>query len=220
MLDVWSAAEAGDLDRVREFIESDPPLINAKDDFDCTPLIRATWGGHLDVVIWLIKRGANLNAQNGRRRTALREAMASHSLSIAEALLRAGADPNLPDDDGTTPLHSATSMGYRGRIDKLYTPEAHAVTDVPEDPDNSERSLAVARLLLKCGADVNARAEFDATPLHWAAGWGHEALVDLLLAHGADVNAKEIGGRTPLGEARHMGKENVVRLLKKHGGGE
>jgi ankyrin repeat protein len=34
------------------------------------------------------------------------------------------------------------------------------------------------------------------TPLHFAAGKGHKAVVEVLLAHGAEVNAKDIRGQT------------------------
>ena len=44
------------------------------------------------------------------------------------------------------------------------------------------------------GADVNAKAKDDYTPLHAAAKEGHKAVAELLLANKADVNAKGRGG--------------------------
>ncbi|EXV06641.1 ankyrin repeat protein [Metarhizium robertsii] len=53
------------------------------------------------------------------------------------------------------------------------------------------------------------------TRLVWAAGEGHEAVVQLLLEKGTDVNAKDIDGQTPLWLAAAKGHEAIVRLLMK-----
>ena len=57
-------------------------------------------------------------------------------------------------------------------------------------------NLETLKLLLDAGADVNARNDFDATALLWAARDPEKAR--LLIEHGADVNAQSKQGRTPL----------------------
>ncbi|MDC0065845.1 ankyrin repeat domain-containing protein, partial [Verrucomicrobia bacterium] len=74
---------------------------------------------------------------------------------------------------------------------------------------------------LTAGTDVNMKDSKGKTPLHHAAYWGHEEIVELLIAKGADVNAViESGGlkgKTPLGLAwRHH--PEVTDFLRKHGG--
>ena len=85
-------------------------------------------------------------------------------------MLKEGADPNVRDEEGRTPLH-------------------HAVKD---------NRLDIVKLLVESGADVNAPDNYGLTPLHYAVHCGYEKLVDFLLRHGADPNAKDIGGNTPL----------------------
>ena len=53
------------------------------------------------------------------------------------------------------------------------------------------------------------------TPLHYAAGYGHESLIQLLLSHKANVNSKNRIGGTPLHLASHEGHlACVVTLLQ------
>jgi ankyrin repeat protein len=52
------------------------------------------------------------------------------------------------------------------------------------------------------------------TPLWWAAGKGHEAVVKLLLESKADVSSKDKFGQTPLREAAQNRCEAVVQLLQ------
>ena len=45
--------------------------INEKDQCGTTPLMHASWWGHINVVKLLIESGADLNQRNGRWNTAL-----------------------------------------------------------------------------------------------------------------------------------------------------
>lgn len=66
--------------------------------------------------------------------------------------------------------------------------------------------------LLEHKADVYAKAHNGWTALHWAAGNGHEAVVQLLLEHEADVHTGN--GWTALYRASGNGHEAVVQLLQ------
>jgi len=101
-------------------------------------------------------------------------------------LLEEGADPNIRDGDGNTPLYFAASKGC----------------------------AEVARLLLEHGADPNAQDKNGETPLHVAAFNGHVDVVRLLLEHGADPTVKNKDGDTPLDLARRRGHREVVSLIE------
>jgi len=111
--------------------------------------------------------------------------------AAVKALLDEGADPNVHNDAGATPL-------------------MWAVND-----------LAKTRLLLDRHANVNATSEAGRTPLLIAAGLpGGAPVVKLLLDRGATVNVKApglLGDTTPLAEAAYSGDEAVFRLLLDHG---
>jgi ankyrin repeat protein len=82
----------------------------------------------------------------------------------------------------------------------------------------------VALLLLKHGADPNARNARGETPLHIAArgaehtiGSGNYAAVSILVKHGADVNARDKDGNTPLHYAVARCAFATASLLLSHG---
>ena len=79
------------------------------------------------------------------------------------------------------------------------------------------------RLLIARGAQVDARDEGGATPLHLAAQFGNEGVARALIAAGADINAHDNGlgldgpGLTPLDYADVSDRASMVGLLRKAG---
>ena len=219
-LDIWGAAKAGDLVRVSELSAADSSLIDARDEDGYTPLIRAAESGELQVVDWLVGHGADVNAQNPQLATALLQAVWFHRIDCAKRLLGAGADPNLADDELRTPLLSAATMGYRSVAVELFTPRARIAT---EEPESTNGYVEIAALLIEHGANVNARNEDGATPLHRAARWGTEAhreMCDLLISRGADINCIDYDGSngvTPLEATRQGGNQRMAEFLLARG---
>lgn len=92
-----------------------------------TALIAAAHLGHVDVVRRLIAAGAPLDHVNNLHWTAVIEAVVLGSggpnhQAVLKALLDAGADRNLSDRDGITPLQHAQSRGYTAMIKMLSEP--------------------------------------------------------------------------------------------------
>ena len=71
--------------------------------------------------------------------------------------------------------------------------------------------------MLDAGANINAKAEGGATPLHTAAFYGHPAAVKALLDAGADIDAKAIDGGTPLHGAARKSHPSVIKALRDAG---
>lgn len=74
------------------------------------------------------------------------------------------------------------------------------------------KSAQVADILLKDPSAVQA-TDGGATPLHWAARFGHEDIVRSLLQAGALADARASDGGTPLHWAASRGQTAVVTLL-------
>lgn len=89
-----------------------------------TALIPAAERGHVDTVNMLIAAGVNVNHINRLHWTALMEAIVlgqggpAHTRIVA-LLLDAGADPNIADADGITPLQHARQRGYTKMVSLL-----------------------------------------------------------------------------------------------------
>uniref|UniRef100_A0A7S2RJJ8 Uncharacterized protein n=1 Tax=Rhizochromulina marina TaxID=1034831 RepID=A0A7S2RJJ8_9STRA len=96
-------------------------------------------------------------------------------------------------------------------------------TIVSSDQGEATVREATISFLLSQDAQVNARALNGSTPLHWAAGAGHEDAIHRLLLAGADPestthtwtnNVFSLGsGQTPLHWASQSGFDECVQLL-------
>ena len=168
--------------------------VNVRSSADHTPLILASWKGHLDVVQCLLEHGADMNLMDNQNNAPLTLVAYHGHVNIVRLLLEHKADVNSQDKRGYTPLHDV----MRG------------------NRFNAERAQIV-RLLLKHGADPNARNHFLRTPLHLVSERAN--LLDvlrLLLEHGADLDAKDEDGKTPLQLSMERGHDEVTRLLSEY----
>ena len=72
---------------------------------------------------------------------------------------------------------------------------------------------AVCRVLIDAGADVNTKAQYGTSPLHYACGAGELDVVKMLVEAGAGVRATEEGGEICLDSAAYNGHTETVRYL-------
>lgn len=105
------AAKKCDVVRLKELLDADPGLIDARDTDGSTPLHCAVWKGHLPIVTLLLEAGADVNARNQNDHwgtTPLHAAAHANQAAIAEMLLLRGADLDAVDMNGNPPLFHTT----------------------------------------------------------------------------------------------------------------
>jgi uncharacterized protein len=152
----------------------------------------------LELVRKLAAHGANLNARVTRRPNAGTTALnliggtpfflaaRTADFEMMRVLAELGADPRLPNEDGTTPLMAAAGAG-------THSPG--------EDPGTEAEALEAVKLALALGNDLNAVDKNGNTAMHGAAYKQLPSVVDLLVANGARIdvwNRKNVMGWTPL----------------------
>jgi ankyrin repeat protein len=138
----------------------------------------------------MFTRGAEANATNADHTPLLVHFAQLARPAAIRILLAHGADPDAGDENRWTALHWFASYGANNR-------------DI----------AAAAALLLDAKANINAKDQHGATPLHVAATNNSTAMTELLVARGADLDAVDTSGYSPLARA----KPGVRAVLLKHG---
>ena len=152
----------------------------------------------LQLVDRLAAKGADVNARQtrgdaGRGQLTLKGAtpffLAARTgdVPLMNRLLELGADWSIPNADRTPPLLAAAGVGALGDGDETAGTEADAI--------------AAIRLILDCGADVNAVDAHGETAMHGAAYQSWPEVARLLVEQGADAKVwhqENEWGWTPL----------------------
>lgn len=112
-----------DTDALIDTIDSGGVEVNFMDDVGQTLLNWASAFGTQEMVEFLCERGADVN--KGQRSSSLHYAACFGRPSVAKVLLRHGANPDLRDEDGKTPLDKA-----RERVDEGHR-EVAAILQCP-----------------------------------------------------------------------------------------
>ncbi|HEX5604784.1 MAG TPA: ankyrin repeat domain-containing protein [Pyrinomonadaceae bacterium] len=143
------------------------------------------------------------------------------NVTAVQKLLNAGADVNVREHEGETPLMYAAVAGKTEVVKLLLDRGA----DINAVSLNNETALARAvgvnqydavKLLLDRGADIEKSISPDGPPLIYAAGGDDLKMVKLLLERGANVNSRDTDGNSALVAAaeRNVSIETVRFLLK------
>lgn len=155
------------------------------------------------------------------------------NLPALKALLKHGANPNVRDAGGRTPLCCALLWEYPAAMTTLLAAGADPNLGEPVITAVKSRKPALLKLLLDQGANPNV-GEGEERPLTSASWSGDVEMVRLLLAKGADPNYREDNSGTANGNdysamyaARHEYYTTrpgvretwgeIIRLLKQYG---
>jgi uncharacterized protein len=161
-----------------------PPLEAAIDELQAFEAI-GPYGpepaGPIDLVVLLLRHGARASGWGtSNDEDPLWDAVRRNNIEAVRLLLTAGAEINLKDDEGRSPLRICVEKEY----------------------------LEMARLLLLCGASktINEAVAGGMTALGLAAYWLNVDMVRLLLAHGADPRVEDADRRTVFDHLRSVGR--------------
>ncbi|XP_055959504.1 serine/threonine-protein phosphatase 6 regulatory ankyrin repeat subunit B [Patella vulgata] len=202
--------------------------VNLRDRDGDTPLMIAANRGLREVIKVLLANGCDVNNQNLEGETALHKIIQSeHSnkLKTVFLLLENGANVNLRNEDGKTVLRVAVEMALNAEemkctVNKMMGSRAEIIikseqVDQLENKTNvnstereakplfikvdlSRKYIAVIKVLIENGVDLNLSDIDGKTVLMVAVKKRSRRLVELLLKANADVIQRDIYGHTAL----------------------
>ncbi len=164
--DIHEAARHGRLQDVKSILDRDITQLEARDALEATPLIVASTEGHVDVVEYLLEKGAFVNATVAAGNSSLHFASMGDHLDVASLLINAGADVGLLNERRRTPLATAVSRNI--------------------SPD-------IVTLLVENGADLSPVDFIGMTPLKIAIYSPADSIVNRLLDLSAPLPTDENG---------------------------
>jgi ankyrin repeat protein len=180
---------------------------NARDTTGKSVLSYAVYLKQQDIIAALVTAGADLNdpSEAGDGENAAPPvflAIKSGDLAVVQQLIAAGANVNVVDQQGSTPLHRAV----------LAQPVEYAT--------------GLVTTLLRAGADANAMRSKGGAPLHNLVFGADKMppqavaqIATLLVQHGANVNLPAaFDGATPLDVAHSKGDQQSAQMLTTLGG--
>lgn len=145
-----------DTDALIDAVDSGSVEVNYMDDVGQTLLNWASAFGTQEMVEFLCERSADVN--RGLRSSSLHYAACFGRPQIVKTLLKYGANPDLRDEDGKTPLDKARERGDEGHreviqilqspgewmvaVNRNEVPPANTAPETPEDPQSTENKTS------------------------------------------------------------------------------
>jgi len=190
---------------VKKLLKSeDPNDVSQKGDFQQTPLHRACTLSNIEIVKLLLRRKADVNAQDRNGWTPLHCAAKECQLAICQLLLTIkDIDVNVMNNDGNSFLHYMVRSIPAGADQLLCRDIFQLYTENRGNLNTQSRlgeaalhqacqrgNLTATRFLVENNASVDVSNRIGETPLLCAVRADSHEIVRCLLDHEADINAK------------------------------
>ncbi|KAJ3093545.1 Ankyrin repeat and SOCS box protein 3 [Physocladia obscura] len=196
--------------------------IDVKDKQGNYPLtISATNKVEIEALQTLIQKGANINVQNQRKRTALQLALLQNNRPKVQFLIHHGANLDLCDDKKYTALQNTIKMGNEEFVSMLLDNGANfdSITGSGENVFHlafKYHRLKILKLLMSRTSELNTvKLVF---PLHQAVrNYSSLDFVKYFISSGINVNLKDSDGRTALMLAAKCQNSEMMRYLCENG---
>ncbi|XP_070772467.1 protein phosphatase 1 regulatory subunit 12C [Enoplosus armatus] len=187
-------------------------IINCSNADGITALHQACIDGSMEMVSFLLERGANVNQVDSEGWTPLHVAASCGYPDIADFLLQRGASLSAVNCDGDVPLDIALDETTDSLL-QGYTLRQGVDLEAAKRLEE-EQIMTDARTWLNEGPPADVRhPRTGATPLHVAAAKGYLEALKILCQCGLDVSAMDFDGWTPLHAAAHWGQGEACRIL-------
>ena len=211
-----NAAKIGFKELVQQLIK-DGANVAIRDSEKRTPLHYATTK---EVAALLM---LNIDARDQSGNTPLYLAVKDNRPEMVSFLIANGAQVNVKNNYGWTPLDIAVSKNMHN-INQLPTFEPGEEIKIQDNHRKTPRNIAVemslrdtVALLISKNPDVNSEDKYGSTLLHIAVSLKLKDVAKQLIAKGAFVNAKDILIETPLHLAVAQGTQDIAELLIANG---
>ena len=185
--------------------------VNTQDKHGDSPLHSALLYHNTDNIALLLEHNADLSLINAGGRMPIHVASEVDALKL---LIGKGADPNVQDLVGNSPLHYAVADKDKERAKFLVQLEsinvnlANEAGSTPLHLTSGDSELA--NLLLEAGANPNLPDMNANTPLHLAVRGRHKESVKLMLEKKGDTSLANTNGKTPLNMAKDKNMKNIL----------
>ncbi|RPD38623.1 ankyrin repeat domain-containing protein [Chitinophaga barathri] len=190
-----AAATANDTTAVQRALAAGADK-ETRDNEGRTPLMAAVYRNHTAVARLLIEAGANVNAQDKILNSPFLYAGAEGFTAIVQMCMKAGADYTVYNRYGGSALIPACEHGHVETVAALLSDPKFPVDHINRLGwtglleaiilgTGSERHIAVVKMLIAAGANVNIADKDGVTPLTHARHKGQKEIIRLLEEAGA-----------------------------------
>ena len=220
MTPLMVACKRGHYGIVQHLLKTQNVNVNAQNSNGLTALHFSVQSNSVEIVRNLLLKGADPNI--AITSTPLITACASSNLQIVKELLKAKADVNGQDEDGTTALYMASSKGHFGIVKKLLSSDANPNIFVkgtkwtPLIVASANGHIDVVKSLLKAKADTHYQDVYGKTALHAAVQHNHVDIVNVLLKANVNPTLTTTDDETALAIAMKQNppNEDMVKMLR------